>query len=76
MDTCLRLYVTKYNINNFPYQRALALWRSDCDRRGEKNIKNLSNELGIEHNVFEAHNDSTSREDHVHNVENDDQDEN
>ena len=25
MDTCLRLYVTKYNINNFPYERALAL---------------------------------------------------
>ena len=45
MDTCLRLYVTKYDINNFPYERALALWRSDCDRRGENNIRNLSNEL-------------------------------
>jgi hypothetical protein len=26
---------TKYDINNFPFDRALALWRSDCDRRGE-----------------------------------------
>ena len=52
------------------------LWRSDCDRRGENNITNLSNELDTEHNVLEAHNDSTSGEDHVHNVENDDQDEN
>ena len=26
MDTCLILYVTKYDIKNFPYERALALW--------------------------------------------------
>ena len=76
VDICLRLYVTKYDVDNFPYERALALWRSDYDRRGENNITNLSNELDIEHNVLEAHNDSTSGEDHVHNVENDDQDEN
>jgi hypothetical protein len=25
MDTCLILYVTKYNITNFPYERELAL---------------------------------------------------
>ena len=73
MDTCLRLYVTKYDINNFPYERALALWRSDCDRRGENNIRNLSNELDTKHNVLEAHNDSVFGEDHVQNVENEDQ---
>ena len=73
MDTCLILYVTKYDINNFPYERALALWRSDCDRRGENNIRNLSNELDTEHNVLEAHNDSLFGEDHVQNVENEDQ---
>jgi len=55
VDTCL--YVTKYDIDNFPYERALTLWRSDYDRRGEKNITNISNELDIEHNVLEAHND-------------------
>ena len=76
VDTCLRLYVTKYDIDSFPYERALTLWRSDCDRRGENNITNLSNELDIEHNVLEAHNDSSFREDHVHNLENEDQDEN
>ena len=57
VDTCLRLYVTKYDITNFPFNRALALWRSDCERRGECNITNVSNELDIEHNVLEAHND-------------------
>ena len=77
MDTCLRLYVTKYDVNNFPYERALAHWRSDCERRGENNIKNFSiDELDMENNVFEAHNDGPSKEDHVQNVENEDQNEN
>ena len=35
VDTCLILYVTKYEVDNFPYERALALWRSDHERRGE-----------------------------------------
>jgi hypothetical protein len=30
----------------------------------------------MEHNVLKAHNDSPSREEHVQNVENEDQDEN
>ena len=30
VDTCLRLYVTKYDITNFPFNRAPAFWRSDC----------------------------------------------
>ena len=42
---------------------------------GEKTIY-LSSELDIEHNVLEAHNDNSFREDHVHNLENEDQDEN
>ena len=57
VDTCLILYVTKYDITNFPFNRALALWRSVCERRGEYNITNVSNELDTEHNVLEAHND-------------------
>ena len=52
MDTCSRLYVTKYGITNFPFNRALSLWRSDCKRRGEYNITNVSNELDIENIMF------------------------
>ena len=40
VDTFLRLYVKKYDITNFPFNRALALWRSDCERKGECNITN------------------------------------
>ena len=67
MDTCLILYVTKYYINNFPYERALALLQSDCDKRGENNITKFSNELDMEHNALEVHNDNAFGEDHVHN---------
>jgi hypothetical protein len=76
MDICLRLYVTKYDISNFPYERALALWRSDCDRRGENNITSFSNELDTEHNSLEAHNDNPSGEGLVQSEENEHQDEN
>ena len=47
MDTYLRLYVKKYDLNNFPFDKVLALWRLDCDRRGENNITNFSNEIHI-----------------------------
>ena len=70
VDTWLRLYVTKYEVDNFPYDRALALCRSDHERRGEKNIKKFSNELDMEHNVLDDHNDSSSGEGCVQNVEN------
>jgi hypothetical protein len=76
MDICLRLYVTKYDISNFPYERALALWRSDCDRRGENNITRFSNELDTEHNSLEVHNDSPSGEGLFQSEENEHQDEN
>ena len=70
MDTCLRLYVAKYDINNFPFNRALALWRSDCDRSGEYNTTNSSNELDMEDNLLEAHNNSSSTKFPIQNVEN------
>ena len=60
VNTSLRLYVTKYGIANFPFNRALALWLSDCERRGECNITNVSNELDTKHNVLEAQNDISS----------------
>ena len=69
MYTCLRLYVTKYDITNFPFNRALALWRSDCERRGEYNITNVSNELDTKHNVLKAPNDISSGKVHVQNAE-------
>ena len=72
MDICLILYVTKYEVDNFPYERASTLSWLDRERRGEKNIKNFSNKLDMEHNVLEDRNDSWSREGHVHNVENED----
>ena len=62
VDTCLRLYVTKYEVDNFPYERALSLWQSDRERREENNIINFSNELDMEHNVLHDHNDGSSRE--------------
>ena len=45
MDTCLRLYVTKYAINAFLFNRTLELWWSDRERREEYKITNVSNEL-------------------------------
>ena len=69
VETCLRLYVTKYDVHNFPYERALTLWRLERERRGT----NLSNEPNTEHNVLEDHNDGSYKEDDVQNVENEDQ---
>ena len=64
------IYITKYDITNFPFNRALALWRSNCNRWREYNITNISNELDMEHNVSENHNDSSYIEVHVQNVKN------
>jgi len=74
IDTCLRLCVTKYDEYNFPYERELAIWRSYCERMGESNIKSFSNELDMEHNFLEDYNDNSFRQNHVQNVENEDQD--
>ena len=61
-------------LTNFPYERALAVWWSDRERRGENNITNFSNELDMENNVLDDHNDSSFGEAHVQNVKNADQD--
>ena len=34
LETCLRLFVTQYNVRDFPYERSLAIWNSTCERRG------------------------------------------
>ena len=36
--SCARLYISNYDINKFPYERALALWTSICSRRGGSNM--------------------------------------
>ena len=76
VDTWLRLYETKYEVDNFPYERALALWWSDHEIKGENNITNFSNELDVEHNVLDDHNDGSSGEGRVQNVENEEQGQN
>eukprot|EP01018_Ginkgo_biloba_P030613 Gb_17421 [translate_table: standard] len=76
LDPCLRLYVIKYNINNFPFDRALALWRSDCDRRGESSILNLSNPSTTDKDCMEIDNDILCQGDQVQDVEDEDQVEN
>ena len=40
---------------------------------GENNITKFSNELDVEHNVLDDHNDDSYGEGHVQNVENEDQ---
>ena len=65
MDICLKLYVTKYDINYFPYERALALWRSYCDRRGKDNTTNFSNKIDMEHDILEDQNYSSCGKDFV-----------
>ena len=76
VDTCLRLNVTKYEADNFPYERTIALWKSYRERRGENNITNFSNELDVEHNVLDDHNDGSSGEGRVQNDKNEDQGQN
>ena len=62
--------ITKYEVDNFLYERALALWRSDCERRRENNITYFSNELDMEHNVLDDHSDGSFGEGCVQNVKN------
>ena len=33
----VHLYISNYDVNNFPYERALALWKSECSRKGGSN---------------------------------------
>lgn len=34
LETCLRLFVTQYNVRDFPYDRLMAIWNSMRERRG------------------------------------------
>ena len=40
LENCMRLYTSTYEINTFPYKRALKLWMKKCQRRGLGNISN------------------------------------
>ena len=38
LESCLRLYVSCYSLEYFPYDKALTLWNSLVERRGVSNI--------------------------------------
>ena len=42
MDNCLRLYNFRYEVDSFPYDKALNIWRNQCQRRWISNISNPS----------------------------------
>ena len=42
LDNCLRLYNSRYEVEIFPYDRAISIWRKWCQRRGIANISNTS----------------------------------
>ena len=47
LENCLRLYTCRYEVNNFPYERELKLWRKKCQRRCFNNeITNSSSGIG------------------------------
>ncbi|KAH7415371.1 hypothetical protein KP509_14G039800 [Ceratopteris richardii] len=35
LDTCLRLFVSKSDLETFPFEEAYAIWKSQCQRRSE-----------------------------------------
>ena len=42
LDNFLRLYNSRYKVESFPYDRAINVWRKQCQRRGIANISNPS----------------------------------
>ena len=42
LDNFQRLYNSRYDIESFPYDRAVSIWRNQCQRRGIANISNPS----------------------------------
>ena len=42
MDNCLRLYNSRYEVEIFPYDKVISIWRNQCQRRGISNISNPS----------------------------------
>ena len=42
MDNCLRLYNSRYEVESFPYDKVVIIWRKRCQRRGISNISNTS----------------------------------
>ena len=42
LDNCLRLCNSRYEVESFPYDRAVSIWRKRCQKRGIANISNPS----------------------------------
>ena len=51
LENFLRLYTSRYEVNDFPYKRALQLWRKKCQRGLDKfsnnEITNLTSGIDI-----------------------------
>lgn len=39
LETCLRIYTSKYALDNFPYDRAIYTWDSIANKRGASRTK-------------------------------------
>ena len=48
---CVRLYISNYDINNFPSKRALALWTSECSRRGGSSMIDSLKDFDLENEL-------------------------
>jgi hypothetical protein len=42
LESCLRVYTSRYDVNTFPYQKAMEIWKKRCKRRGVGNTINQS----------------------------------
>ena len=42
LESCLRVYTSRYDVNTFPYQKAIEIWKKRCKRRGVGNTINQS----------------------------------
>ena len=34
LESCLRVYTSRYDVNTFPYQKTMEIWKKRCKRRG------------------------------------------
>ena len=42
LDNCPRLYNSRYEVESFPYEKVVSIWRNQCQIRGIANISNPS----------------------------------
>ena len=42
LESCLRVYTSRYDVNTFPYKKEMEIWKKRCKRRGLGNTINQS----------------------------------